>query len=414
MKRTRNLAPFTGAGRLSLLLAAAALLLGIGLFTGQRAVEATATSVTLSATSALVGGAVTVTAVYTDDTPITQASAVLTSTNPAIGVFATPAFTANSDGQTTTGVGTSSLTITSDADTTAEPTTFTVSFTCTASGTTTIALTEGLVTVASSTLTCGAAATTMIVTASPSVITVCGGTSTITATGVASSANVTFATSVGTFQGTGTSSQTVASAGGLATVVYVSPLVSLSTVASITATSATGQSGFTTVTLTCLTAATPIGSLAGQITVSAAPSTINTCSGSAFVTAVVKTAAGANVADGTIVTFNANVGTVSPNTATTINGGVLAVYTAPSTGGTATVTATSGPVSGNTQLVINCAAAPAPAPPPPPAPAPPPITAPSTGDAGLLERGSTPLFVGFALLAAAVVAGAIAAVRQRA
>ncbi len=151
----------TKIGALGATAAAIAVALGV---LGSSAVNATANVVIVSPTAAAIGIAVTVTASYTDDSPIAQTSAVLTSTNPAIGVFsAAPTFTLNADTQVTTGVGTATLAISSDGDTIIETTTFTVPFTCTADGVTNMALTEGGVTVASVNVICGSGAGGIIV-----------------------------------------------------------------------------------------------------------------------------------------------------------------------------------------------------------------------------------------------------------
>ena len=164
--------------------------------------------------------------------------------------------------------------------------------------------------------------------------------------------------------------------------------------------------------LTPTATATPVGGTASVVTVSAAPASITTCGGSSFVTVVVKDAAGVNVADGTIVTISPNLGSVSPSTTTTVGGGVLVVYTAPTnTGGTATITATSGSRSGNAQIELLCLTATAT---PVPTKVPSVIQPPSTGDAGLVEDGSG--WTGYAgiLLIAAALLGTAAVARKRA
>jgi hypothetical protein len=167
----------------------------------------------------------------------------------------------------------------------------------------------------------------------------------------------------------------------------------------------------TTATVTPTVTGTP--SAAHTITVSAAPQTLG-CQGSAFITAVVRTEGGANVADGTQVVLTTSLGSISPSTAATLGGGVLAVLTAPANeGGTATITATSGTVTGQTTVQINCAQQ-TPTPIPPTATPVPPtgIAPPATGDAGLLSSGPG-TYVGVILLMIAAL-GSIAVVRQRA
>jgi adhesin/invasin len=139
---------------------------------------------------------------------------------------------------------------------------------------------------------------------------------------------------------------------------------------------------------------------------------VNCPSGSSFVTIVVKDSGGANVADGTAVTISTNLGSVSPTTATTVQGGVLVLYTSPSNqGGTATVTATAGGVTGTTNITVTCT--------PPATQAPPPTTGggivpPSTGDAGLVNNGSSSAGYVSIVLAAGLLFGALAYARVRA
>jgi hypothetical protein len=149
---------------------------------------------------------------------------------------------------------------------------------------------------------------------------------------------------------------------------------------------------------------------AASITVSAAPTTIG-CQGSAFITAVVRNAAGQNVADGIQVALSTTIGTISPATAPTLGGGVLAVLTAPANqGGVATITASVGTVTGSTTVQINCAQATAT--PVPATPTQPPIAPPATGDGGLAGTSSK-TYLGILLLAVSLLGG-VAVVRQRA
>jgi hypothetical protein len=133
------------------------------------------------------------------------------------------------------------------------------------------------------------------------------------------------------------------------------------------------------------------------------------------VTVLVRTSGGQNVPNGTTVTVSANIGSVSPTSATTNNGGILVVYTAPaSQGGTATITATSGSVSGTTQIQLNCTTAPTAVPTQPPAPtAVATIAPPRTGDGGLVEDAAWTTYAGILLIAGSVL-GAFAVVRKRA
>ena len=157
---------------------------------------------------------------------------------------------------------------------------------------------------------------------------------------------------------------------------------------------------------------TPDTGPADKVTVSAAPNLIPLCSGSSFITVVVKNEAGTNVADGTVVTINSTVGSVSPGTATTIGGGVLVVFTAPAdAGGTATITATSSTKSGTAQIQLECNVATATSvPTQPPAV----IQPPSTGDGGFDREGAGWPTYAVILLAAASFAGTFIIVRRRA
>jgi hypothetical protein len=127
----------------------------------------------------------------------------------------------------------------------------------------------------------------------------------------------------------------------------------------------------------------------GPNVVTATTSTSNlSCGGTAFVTITAHDSAGANVVNGTSVMLTASMGTISPSTASTTNGSVLATYTAPATGtGTATINVAAGTATTSTTISIECNNAVVA---PPPAGAPvliPPtqaITPPRTGDAGLV------------------------------
>lgn len=165
--------------------------------------------------------------------------------------------------------------------------------------------------------------------------------------------------------------------------------------------------------LTPTATSTPIGAgPPSTVTVSAAPDSITTCGGSSFVTVVVKSASGANVSDGTVVSISANLGSVSPSTTTTVGGGVLVVYHAPTNaGGTATITATtSGSRSGSDQIELLCLTATAT---PLPTQVPPVIQPPSTGDAGLVANGSGWTgYAGILLIAAALLGTATVASKR--
>jgi hypothetical protein len=146
-----------------------------------------------------------------------------------------------------------------------------------------------------------------------------------------------------------------------------------------------------------------------SVTVSAGPNSVN-CSGSSFITVVVKNAQGGNVPNGTSVQASTTLGSVNPTNATTQDGGVLILFTAPSNqGGNATITARAGSVQNTTTVNVNCAQAQptqAPPPPPPPAGGTGGIRPPATGDAGLADRGGASYAgIGIALIVSAVLGG---------
>lgn len=170
----------------------------------------------------------------------------------------------------------------------------------------------------------------------------------------------------------------------------------------------------TTATVTPTPTATSTPAAPSQATVSAAPTSLN-CNGSSFITAVFRDAAGNPVPNGTQVTITANIGSVSPSTASTNGGSVLVLYTAPATsGGTATITATAGGVSGTATITVNCVQATNT--PVPPTPTSPPaggvIVPPATGDGGLAAGGPARLYGGIALIALSLL-GALAVLRPR-
>ena len=187
----------------------------------------------------------------------------------------------------------------------------------------------------------------------------------------------------------------------------------------------TGATATPTVTATSTTPTATVTTTPGtasSVTVSAAPSTVS-CNGSSFVTVVVKTTGGSNVADGTSVTVTTNSGSVSPGTATTSGGGILTIFTAPATGGTAKITPTSGGATGSADVTVNCGpAATATTAPPPPIPTASTgggggvISPPNTGDAGLsdTDKGIAWTTVVGILLIAGSLAGGLTVARRRA
>ncbi len=91
-----------------------------------------------------------------------------------------------------------------------------------------------------------------------------------------------------------------------------------------------------------------------SLTVAASPISVG-CGGTAFVTVTVRTSNGSYASDSTRVGMTANLGTVSPSTATSLGGGVLGVFTASiNQGGVALITASSGTASSATTIQVNC------------------------------------------------------------
>jgi hypothetical protein len=145
-----------------------------------------------------------------------------------------------------------------------------------------------------------------------------------------------------------------------------------------------------------------LNTTAASVNVQSASSSIG-CNGTMSLVIQVAASNGQPVANGTTVSLSASSGQVTPTSGTTSNGSLTALYSAPSSGTSATITATVGGVSGNKALTINCGTTPsttAPAAPPPAAlpitspPPPPPagtgvFTPPNTGDGGLLATRLT-------------------------
>ena len=125
----------------------------------------------------------------------------------------------------------------------------------------------------------------------------------------------------------------------------------------------------------------------------------------------VRDASGDLVANGTLVLLVASFGTLAPSTATTSGGVVTVSFTAPSNqGGTVAITAHAGGASGSTTIQVNCSlVVPTSVPPVPPI-----IQPPSTGDAGLLQQGSTSLLArAGGLMAGIVFLGGSLVLRRR-
>jgi hypothetical protein len=139
------------------------------------------------------------------------------------------------------------------------------------------------------------------------------------------------------------------------------------------------------------------------------------CGNTTIITITVRGANGQPVASGSLVSVQANIGSVSPAAGqTTADGSVFVFYTAPSTqGGTATITAISGNVTGSVVIAVNCSTAPTQAPPPTTAPPSGNIQPPNTGDGGIAQGGGWQAYAGIALILASIGA-ALILVRPRA
>jgi hypothetical protein len=158
------------------------------------------------------------------------------------------------------------------------------------------------------------------------------------------------------------------------------------------------------------------GGAPDTVTVSAAPNAVN-CNSISFISIVVRDAGGQGVEDGTPITVATNIGSLNQTSTQTTGGGggATVIFTAPAnSGGTATVTATSGGKSGNATIQVNCAAATAVPPTVVPTAVPGTVTPPSTGDAGLADSGSSRQTTAGALLIAGSLLGGLAIVRRRA
>jgi adhesin/invasin len=177
---------------------------------------------------------------------------------------------------------------------------------------------------------------TMTLVAFPTSIPVGGATSAITATVrdlysnfVANGTGVSFATGLGTFQQSGSTTYYTTTTGGIATATLVSGLS-----IGIAQVSAVAGSILQWVNVT-FTIGPP-----RYVTVTALPNSIPIVNGSSTVTAIVRDVGNNPVTNGTVVTFATSLGMISPPTATTISGLALATLTSGTRTGTAIVTAT--------------------------------------------------------------------------
>jgi hypothetical protein len=156
----------------------------------------------------------------------------------------------------------------------------------------------------------------------------------------------------------------------------------------------------------------------GDLTVSVAPNTVN-CNSISFISIVVYDDDGSGVEDGTPITVSTSIGSLNQTSIQTTGGGggATVIFTAPATsGGTATINATSGDASGSATIQVNnCAVATAVPSPVPTATGSGTVSPPSTGDAGLAAGGGAGWqTMAGALLMTASLLGGLVAVRRRA
>jgi len=149
------------------IVAALAIAMGVLYLTGESATRVSATPSgppTASVTTATLNVAFTVTAGYTDDQASGETIAILTATESgAIGTAGSCVLSANSDAQTVSvvnGSGIDTCTVGLDADTLAEATTISLTYTCSAPGTIYFTLSQGGSTSTSALVTCGTGFTT--------------------------------------------------------------------------------------------------------------------------------------------------------------------------------------------------------------------------------------------------------------
>jgi hypothetical protein len=415
----------------------------VSLPSGTRPANATPTGATTvnPISQPTLGGTAIVTATYNDDQPSANpSSAILSTTNPTIGIFLNGAASvAPLNGEVVT-VTTATVTVTEDADAIAATKTISATFICQTAGVTTFILTHGgSASATNGSITCGSGAGTgtATITATPQLVPL-GGQGQITvsftttagqnvalnsspAYAIFATPNVTPASSGETFVGINTANLSFVAIQSIARQLYVN--FTCTQVGNVTFNmTINGQIVGTSNLVVCGqgTSLTPTVGPASSITVAASPTSVS-CNGTAFVTVTVRNSAGGYVADGTSVSLTASMGSLSPTTATTLGGGVLAVYTAPGNqSGTASIqAASSGTATGNASITVACqSATPTPAAPPtifvpPPAVNPGSIAPPNTGDAGLADGQGWATYAGIAMIIISVMATA-AVVRARA
>ena len=187
-------------------------------------------------------------------------------------------------------------------------------------------------------------ASTITLQAAPTTVTAVTGSSTITATvkdaagsPVADGTAVTFSTTFGTL-----SSSYETTVNGIVT-------TELTFSAGDSSSTVTATSGSVSATVVVTYSVTP--GVPSAIILQAAPATVATDSDISIITAIITDASGNLVADGTVVTFTTTLGTLSPTSATTVNGIATTVLTYTGAG-TVTVTATSGAISRTVQVIF--------------------------------------------------------------
>lgn len=209
-----------------------------------------------STTTPALNTAFTVTASYNDDLP--AGSAIFTATKSApVGSITGCVLTANSDGQSTVIANTAAsdtCTVGDDLDTTSDPSTISVTYTCTAAGTVTFTLIEGGSNSGSTVVTCGSGTTTggVVLAFSYSNQGNCAVQVQATVAGAPDGTIVTFSSG----QGILTPSQ-APTAGGFAYTLFT-PTISYAA-ATINATTSTGATGTNVVQNTCVAGGYPGG-----------------------------------------------------------------------------------------------------------------------------------------------------------
>ncbi|MPZ50404.1 MAG: hypothetical protein GEU75_14075 [Dehalococcoidia bacterium] len=99
------------------------------------------------------------------------------------------------------------------------------------------------------------------------------------------------------------------------------------------------------------------GAVIGNLTVTASPSTLPTCSGSALVTVIVSTPGGVGIANEPVVVNSSQGGSFAPGSTSTTGsaGQAVFVYTAPALDGTTTISASAAGLVRETNVNIECA-----------------------------------------------------------